>query len=188
MCLNDIELFEMKNFLIYSEQARSEANYVNGQTKMTGLGYMDLEAAWIFWIRTDADSKFYIYEAYSEKLDDIRKRKRELEKSMEIAAEETKKEYQNLRHQVVLEEEEEEQIIREQLTKRLQPYLDAMLYNANVTGRLDLLLEKLTATYFGKAVKPVFSGMTGIDAEKCIKIQKMKKANTASDISFKLKM
>ena len=45
MCLNDIELFEMKNFLIYSEQARSEANYVNGQTKMTGLGYMDLEAA-----------------------------------------------------------------------------------------------------------------------------------------------
>lgn len=98
---------------------------------------------------------------------------------MEIAAEETKKEYQNLRHQVVLEEEEEEQIIREQLTKRLQPYLDAMLYNANVTGRLDLLLEKLTATYFGKAVKPVFSGMIGMDVENMYK-------NTASDISFKL--
>ncbi len=180
MCLNDIELFEMKNFLIYSEQARSEANYVNGQTKMTGLGYMDLEAALDI---LDPDGRripsFYIYEAYSEKLDDIRKRKRELEKSMEIAAEETKKEYQNLRHQVVLEEEEEEQIIREQLTKRLQPYLDAMLYNANVTGRLDLLLEKLTATYFGKAVKPVFSGMIGMDVENMYK-------NTASDISFKL--
>ena len=91
MCLNDIELFEMKNFLIYSEQARSEANYVNGQTKMTGLGYMDLEAALDI---LDPDGRripsFYIYEAYSEKLDDIRKRKRELEKSMEIAAEETK--------------------------------------------------------------------------------------------------
>ena len=92
MCLNDIELFEMKNFLIYSEQARSEANYVNGQTKMTGLGYMDLEAALDI---LDPDGRripsFYIYEAYSEKLDDIRKRKREVEKSMEIAAEETKK-------------------------------------------------------------------------------------------------
>ena len=187
MCLNDIELFEMKNFLIYSEQARSEANYVNGQTKMTGLGYMDLEAALDI---LDPDGRripsFYIYEAYSEKLDDIRKRKRELEKSMEIAAEETKKEYQNLRHQVVLEEEEEEQIIREQLTKRLQPYLDAMLYNANVTGRLDLLLEKLTATYFGKAVKTVFSGMTGINAENMYKNTENEKANTASDISFKL--
>ena len=146
MCLNDIELFEMKNFLIYSEQARSEANYVNGQTKMTGLGYMDLEAALDI---LDPDGcripSFYIYEAYSEKLDDIRKRKRELEKSMEIAAEETKKEYQNLRHQVVLEEEEEEQIIREQLTKRLQPFLVASLFNANVSGLLYLLLVFLSA-------------------------------------------
>ena len=61
-----------------------------------------------------------------------------------------------------------------------------MLYNANVTGRLDLLLEKLTATYFGKAVKPVFSGMTGIDAENMYKNTENEKANTASDISFKL--
>ena len=122
MCLNDIELFEMKNFLIYSEQARSEANYVNGQTKMTGLGYMDLEAALDI---LDPDGRripsFYIYEAYSEKLDDIRKRKRELEKSMEIAAEETKKEYQNLRHQVVLEEEES---VQEQLPPEVE---EAML-------------------------------------------------------------
>ena len=53
-----------------------------------------------------------------------------------------------------------------------------MLYNANVTGRLDLLLEKLTATYFGKAVKPVFSGMTGIDAENMYKNTENEKANT----------
>lgn len=80
MCLNDIELFEIKNFLIYSEQARSEANYVNGQTKMTGMDYMDLEAALDI---LDPNGRripsFYIYEAYSEKLDAIRKRKRELE-------------------------------------------------------------------------------------------------------------
>lgn len=186
MCLNDIELFEMKNFLIYSEQARSETNYVNGQTKMTGLDYMDLEEALDI---LDPDGRripsFYIYEAYSEKLDDIRKRKRELEKSMEIAAEDTKKEYQNLRHQVVLEEEEEEQIIREQLTKRLQPYLDAMLYNANVTGRMDLLLEKLTATYFGKAVKPVFSQMAGVRKDPVHKDAE-NDSNHAADISFKL--
>ncbi len=42
-----------------------------------------------------------------------------------------------------------------------------------------MLLEKLTATYFGKAVKPVFSGMIGMDVENMYK-------NTASDISFKL--
>lgn len=155
MCLNDIELFELKNFLICSEQARSVYTFIRGQTGMTGLDYMDLEGALNI---LDPDGRripsFYIYESYSEKLADIRIRKRELEKSMELAAEDTKKEYQEKRRLVVLEEEEEEQIIREHLTKELQPYLDAMAYNAENTGKLDLLLEKLTATYFGKTVKP----------------------------------
>ena len=48
------------------------------------------------------------------------------------------------------------------------------------------LLEKLTATYFGKAVKPVFSGMIGMDVENMYKNTENEKANTASDISFKL--
>lgn len=177
MCLNDIELFELKNFLICSEQARSVYNFIQGQTGMTGLDYVDLEAALNV---LDPDGRripsFYIYEAYSEKIADIRIRKRNLEKSMELAtenvrkeyaqngevlsAEEARKKYQELRHEVVLEEEAEEQIIREVLTHKLQPYLADMAYNAEVTGRLDLLLEKLTATYFGKAVKPVFTGIT----------------------------
>lgn len=158
MCLNDIELFEMKNFLIASEQARGVYRFIKGQTQMTGLDYMDVEAALNI---LDPDGRripsFYIYEAYSEKLADIRIRKRELEKSMEIAADETKKEYQEKRRLVVLEEEEEEQIIRERLTNELRPYLSAMAYNAEMTGKLDLLLEKMTATCFGKTVKPVFS-------------------------------
>ena len=158
MCLNDIELFELKNFLIGCEQARSVYTFIQGKTGMTGLDYRNVEAALNL---LDPDGRripsFYIYEAYSDKLADIRIRKRELEKSMEIAAEETKKEYQEKRRLVVLEEEEEEQIIRERLTKELRPYLSAMAYNAANTGRLDLLLEKLAATYFGKAVKPVFT-------------------------------
>lgn len=158
MCLNDIELFELKNFLICSEQARSVYTFIKGQTGMTGLDYMDLEQALNV---LDPDGRripsFYIYEAYSEKLADIRHAKRQLEQSMEIAAEETKKEYQEKRRLVVLEEEEEEQVIREALTRKLQPYLAAMAYNTEITARLDLLLEKLTATYFGRTVKPIFT-------------------------------
>ena len=187
MCLNDIELFEMKNFLIYSEQARNEARYVNGQTEMTGLDYKNLEEALDI---LDPDGRripsFYIYEAYSEKLTDIRKRKRELEKMMELAEEDNKKEYQNMRHHVVLEEEEEEQIIREQLTGRLQPYLDSILYNTDVTGRLDLLLEKLTATYFGKTVKPIFSQMTNRQAESFHNNGKVDTNDSTENVTFKL--
>ena len=159
MCLNDIELFEMKNFLICSEQARSVYTFIQGQTQMTGLDYNNLEEALNV---LDPDGRripsFYIYEAYSEKLADIRIRKRSLEKSMELSSEDERRHFQELRHEAVLEEEAEEQLIREQLTHRLLPYLEAMAYNADITGRLDLLLEKLTATYFGKAVKPIFTG------------------------------
>lgn len=187
MCLNDIELFEMKNFLIYSEQARGEASYVNGQTKMTGLDYRNLKEALDI---LDPDGRripsFYIYEAYSEKLADIRKRKRELEKAMDLAEEDRKKEYQNMRHEVVLEEEEEEQNIREQLTRRLQPYLDAMLYNAEITGRMDLLLEKLTATYFGKTVKPVFCGIGEQGQPGMHKDALWAEPGTDSEVTFKL--
>ncbi len=184
MCLNDIELFEMKNFLICSEQARSVYTFIQGQTGMTGLDYKDLEAALNV---LDPDGRripsFYIYEAYSEKLADIRIRKRNLEKSMELAtervrqayaengdelsAEEARKKYQELRHEVVLEEEAEEQIIREELTRKLRPFLADMSYNAEITGRLDLLLEKLTATYFGKTVKPILTGMCAEPKEIC---------------------
>lgn len=158
MCLNDIELFELKNFLICSEQARSVCIFVRGQSGIQGLDYRNLEQALAI---LDPDGRripsFYIYEAYSEQLADIRLRKRELEKSMELVAEDAKKEYQEHRRLVVLEEEEEEQRIREQLTKALQPYLADMAYNAELTGRWDLLLEKMTATYFGQTVKPVFT-------------------------------
>lgn len=158
MCLNDIELFELKNFLICSEQARSVCTFVRGQSGIQGLDYRNLEQALTI---LDPDGRripsFYIYEVYSEQLADIRLRKRELEKSMEQAAEDAKKEYQERRRLVVLEEEEEEQRIREQLTKALQPYLVDMAYNAELTGRWDLLLEKMTATYFGQTVKPMFT-------------------------------
>ena len=161
MCLNDIELFELKNFLICCEQARSVYTFVRGKTGMTGLDYMDLEEALNI---LDPDGRripsFYIYESYSDKLADIRIRKRELEKSMELADLEGKKAFQEKRHLVVLEEEAEEQMIREKLTNDLRPYLTAMAYNAENTGRLDLLLEKLTATYFGKAVKPMIGALS----------------------------
>lgn len=160
MCLNDIELFELKNFLLCSEQARSVYTFVQGQTGMTGLDYRNLEEALNV---LDPDGRripsFYIYEAYSEALGEIRIRKRNLEKKMEFASEEERRNCQEQRHEVVLEEEAEEQRIREVLTARLRPYLTDLAYNAEITGRLDLLLEKLTATYFGKAVKPVISNL-----------------------------
>lgn len=159
MCLNDIELFELKNFLIYSEQARSVVTRVRGVTGISNLDYEDTTAALNL---LDPDGRriptFTIYESYSKLLADIRRRKRELEKQMELSStEEERAQYQEKRRFVILEEEEEEQKIRAKLTETLHPFLTMMEYNAKITGDLDLLLEKMTASLYGKTVKPVIT-------------------------------
>lgn len=156
MCLNDIELFEIKNFLIYSEQARVALLRIKDKTGIEQLDYENtVEALDIL----DPDGRriptFAIYDAYSETLAQTRKTKRELERKMEVAPdEEERSRLQEIRHQSVIAEEAEEQKIREQLTDRLIPFLDRMVYNAEITGRMDLLLEKVSASLYGKTTKP----------------------------------
>ena len=159
MCLNDIELFELKSFLICSEQARVVFHRIQGMTGILGLGYEDTEEALNI---LDPDMRriptFSIYETYSETLADIRRQKRELEGEMEHASsEENRVKIQEARRLIVLKEEEEEQKIRQRLTESLQPFLDVIAKNAEMTGEMDLLLEKLSASFFGKTIKPVIT-------------------------------
>jgi dsDNA-specific endonuclease/ATPase MutS2 len=159
MCLNDIELFEVKNFLIYSEQARVTQLRIRHETNIEGLDYADTTEALNI---LDPDMRriptFSIYDSYSERLGEIRIRKRALERQMELSKiKEEHDQFQETRRLIVLEEEEEEQKIRELLTQRLQPFLEKMEENAEITGRLDLLLEKMSAALFGKTTKPVIT-------------------------------
>lgn len=159
MCLNDLELFELKNFLIYSDQAKTVALRVRTLTGIRELDYEDTTPALNL---LDPDQRriptFSIYESYSEALADIRKRKGELEKCMQLASsEEERMEYKEKRRFIILEEEEEEQKIREKLTENLRPFLQMIEKNTCITGSLDLLLEKMSASLYGKTVKPMIT-------------------------------
>lgn len=159
MCLSDIEFFEIKNFLILSGQARTVFARIRGMTGITGLSFADTGKALDI---LDPDGRriptFAIYEAYSEKLAEIRREKRRIESRMEhIGTEEAQAALPEKRRQVILEEEAEEQAIRTILTKKLRPYLDVIEQNARTTGKVDLLLEKCAAAFFGKSVKPILT-------------------------------
>lgn len=159
MCLNDIELFELKSFLIYSEQAGTVQKRIKGMTGIAGLDYEDTVQALDI---LDPDRRriptFSIYDSYSERLAEIHRRKMKTEEQLERAKTDGEwSKIQEMRHSIVLEEEEEEQIIREKLTTDLRPYLNTIEKNTKITGDLDLLLEKMSASLYGHTVKPVIT-------------------------------
>lgn len=159
MCLNDIELFELKSFLIYSEQARTVQKRIKGLTDIEGLDYEDTTPALDI---LDPDGRriptFYIYDSYSERLAEIHRRKTKVEEQMEQAKTDVEWEkIQEIRRLIVLEEEQEELAVREKLTDKMQPYLKMIGENAKITGNLDLLLEKMSASLYGHTVKPVIT-------------------------------
>ena len=156
MCLNDIELFELKNFCIYTEQAQMILKRLCGLIGLTGLDYRSVKGPLEL---LDPDGRriptFSIYDSYSEKLASIRRQKREAEKQMDAASsEEAYNRYKEERHQIILLEEEEEQRIREVLTDSLVAYLDDLAYDADVTGRMDLLIEKSYAAGLAPSIRP----------------------------------
>ncbi len=160
-CLSDIELFELKNFLIYSGEARKIAGRILEEAGISGLDYQETDEALDL---LDPDGRripaFSIMDVYSEELARIRRQKRELERQM-AACESGSEEWNALketRADLVVAEDREEQRIRQWLTGQLRQYFAEIEANAEVTGRLDLLLEKMAAADFAPSVKPETGG------------------------------
>ncbi len=204
MALSEIELFEIKNFLLCTEHVKQQLAVIQKKLNLEELAYEETLPALEL---LDPDgrriSTFSVYDAYSEELWKIRARKKELEfaiskcstgkfkdaeaggfsRSVKPGDSETPadflveisagaedritragrndgispEELKERRRRIVVEEEAEEQRIREMLTERLQPYLPAMEHNAQMTARLDLLLEKAALTQKGHTVRPVIT-------------------------------
>lgn len=159
MCLNDLELFEIKNFLIFAEEAQAIWEGIAAAAGVRQMRYRPLgEPLDLLDPEGRRIPTFSIYDSYSEKLAEIRRKKRQLEKEMKGAEDEGERSaLQERRRLLVVEEEEEEQRVRQALTDGLQPGLEAIRYDTEVTGEIDLLLEKVAASLLAPSVEPVLS-------------------------------
>ena len=158
MCLSDIELFEIKNFLLCTERTAVSRMRLTIGLELKDLEYRNTRKALEL---LDPEGRllpaFGMYDSFSEKLREIRVRKRAVERRLADAAEEEREAIQEERRLIVVEEEEEELKIRQRLTDELRPYLDDIEYNAEMTGRWDLLLEKAGLANKAKTVRPVIA-------------------------------
>ncbi|HHW57014.1 MAG TPA: hypothetical protein GXX15_04965 [Clostridia bacterium] len=152
--LDEVELYEIKLFCLLSEELRTMVERLKLDIKDIKLksteSILDLLDP-----QRKRISAFHIYDDYSERLKELRKKKREIERQIFLETQKEKiEELKEKRLGVVILEQQEELEIKEKLSKELLGYADTLEKNIKAIGRFDFLMAKakLAAEYGG--VKP----------------------------------
>ena len=159
MSLNDIELFEIKNFLIQIEKIVPLFEEWNQQLGLKTVWFQDVSVALNL---LDPEEKripsFYISDRYSDSLKEVREQKKKMEVALrQELSEEKRQEYVKSRMNAVATEAELEQEIRGQLSNQLRPFLPLMQELTNMVGRLDFLIQKARVALKFGGTKPLLT-------------------------------
>ena len=138
--LNEIELFEIKRFLLQSQEIYGLFVKLQPVLGLEGIVIADTQAALdILDPEGNRVASFYLPDATSETLAALRREKRELEAQL---AQHPDPELLTRRSHIAGLEEQEEQRIRVLLSQQLRPHVPAMLANMEAIADLDLTAEK----------------------------------------------
>ena len=154
-CLDHVELFELKGFLLRISDLRPLFDRMNETVRIEGLSFSDpADALDVLDPERTRSRGFYIPDSASEALRAIRAEKKRLEQRLYEAAESEKDAIRSMRTRVCAEEETEERAIRAAMCAALLPHVPAMLADADAAGQLDFLIQKaLFAVRYG-CVRP----------------------------------
>ncbi|MDR1704793.1 MAG: hypothetical protein LBS19_08950 [Clostridiales bacterium] len=157
--LSDVELFEVKGFLISLNELIPVYNECNGAAGFTGIGFIDMTKALDI---LDPDKSglrsFYVSELYSEKLRDIRREKKDIEARLNAAADGPERVSLTLeRMRAAAAEDAEELNIRERLTELLAEHKESFFMNIAAIARLDFTLAKAELAVAYNCVMPVIA-------------------------------
>ncbi len=154
-CLDHVELFELKGFLLRLSDLRPLFETMQTAAGIEGIAFSDpSEALKVLDPERTRSRGFYIPDGASETLRAIRKEKKRLEQRLYEAPDAEKDAIKAERTRVCAEEETEERMIRRTMCEALLPCVPAMYSDADAAGRLDFLIQKaLFAVQYG-CVRP----------------------------------
>lgn len=142
--LNEIELFEIKRFLLQTDEILPLFAQVQKILCLDGISLEDTSAGLeLLDPEHNRIATFYISDSYSQRLRALRKEKRDLEEQIRRLPDGPEKENaQAQRVHVAAEEEHEEMVIRGRLSEGLRPLIPAVLHNMEAFADFDLTVEK----------------------------------------------
>ncbi len=141
--LDEVELFEIKSFLFINEDIFDIFKKIK-HLNLFNINFLSLkEALDILDIDKRRVASFYISELYSDRLKKIRALKRDIEDAIILNRHSSKvDELRNRRHKIVNLEEEEELKVKEEIAKKLRPYLEVFKKNIESMANFDLIFAK----------------------------------------------
>ncbi|MCD2346420.1 lysine 5,6-aminomutase reactivase ATPase KamC [Clostridium guangxiense] len=155
--LDEVELFEIKNFVILSSEINNL--YEAFEFNLKGIKLCDFDEIYkLLNPIENRSSSFFIYDEYSIKLSKIRDKKRKIEKFI-YKEKNSSKRVQLLkdRAEVVNHEKEEEFAIRKSLTNEISKYADKLIKSTYMLGKLDVIIAKTQCAFDYKLCRPVLS-------------------------------
>lgn len=152
--LDEIELFEIKNFAINNEELIRLYSKLNLKIDYINLISLDKIIKML-----DPDdlklSTFHIYDSYSQELSNLRKEKAKLEGKIFLENDiNIIEKLKNDRLDIVVQEENECLKIKKHITSSLYYYLENIKTNIKSIGKLDLLLGKVELANRYNGIKP----------------------------------
>lgn len=142
MVLGETELFEIKNFAIIISDIIKLCHKENIESRL--FANIKIEPV-IKLLNPDSliTGSFYIHEAWSEKLKNIREQKKLIEAQILATMNgDEKSSLRAIRANIVNDESDEELNVRRMLSEKLKEYLPCLEFCAENVGKLELLLAK----------------------------------------------
>lgn len=164
--LDEVELYEIKVQCMTIEGIRKLLkNYSIPDVNLTPME----EIIRLLDPGRDGLPTYHIYSAYSEKLEDIRKRKKDIEERIySTRSHEEAVELKKERLTIVVEETTEELEVRKKLSSKLTPLMTGLVCNIAILGKIDLLLAKGKLCNIYKLKQPKINMKNTIEATKLI--------------------
>ena len=160
--LNEVDLFELKKYLLQLAEITPIFNEINEIAQYNDIGILKTEQALkILDPEKSNVASFHISSRSFPILAKIREEKKEIEKKLRIATNHDEKEALTAqRSELVKSEQKEEQKAAMWLSKKLETWRETLLQNAGVISRLDLTMQKAKLATKYKICVPEISGDT----------------------------
>jgi len=158
--LSEVDLFEIKRYLLQLKQIVPLFNEINKEAKYNDITIENtVSALKILDPENTKIATFHISSKSFPHLAEIRKEKSEIEKKLRAElCDEEKAELTAKRVSIASKEQKEEKKAALQLSKELEPWREVLLQNARAIGRIDLTIQKAKLAIKYKTCLPKIGG------------------------------